>query len=304
MENAILTSRGTTKWYKNSVVSILKNEKYKGDALLQKKFTIDFLEKKQKKNEGEIPQYYVENSHPAIIEPEEWEQVQVELARRNLLRAKYSGNSLFASKLVCEDCGCFYGQKVWHSNDPYRKVIWQCNEKFKKEKIKCQTPTLAEDDIKQMFLKAYNSFMENREEVIDNCELMRGILVNFDKVDSDIDKYKNELDVIAELVNNLVRENASTTQSQEDYQRKYDDLKSRYDKVYANYQKAVNEKEYRISQDKAMKVFIKDLKEKSLIINEWNDGIWASMIEKAIVHKDKSITFVFYNKSEVKVEVA
>ncbi|NLH02369.1 MAG: hypothetical protein GX488_10910 [Clostridiales bacterium] len=62
--------------------SILSNEKYKDDAFLQKKFTVDFLQKKMKPNEGEIPQYYVEASHPAIVEPDEWNQVQTEFSRR------------------------------------------------------------------------------------------------------------------------------------------------------------------------------------------------------------------------------
>ena len=69
-------------WHRKTVESILANEKYKGAALLQKRYTVDFLQKKTKVNEGEVPQYYVENSHPAIIEPEEWDRVQIELARR------------------------------------------------------------------------------------------------------------------------------------------------------------------------------------------------------------------------------
>ena len=79
--DGILTPGGKTEWEKKVVLSILTNEKYKGAALLQKRYTVDFLQKKTKVNEGEVPQYYVENSHPAIIEPEEWDRVQIELAR-------------------------------------------------------------------------------------------------------------------------------------------------------------------------------------------------------------------------------
>ena len=73
--DGILTPSGKTEWEKKVVLSILTNEKYKGAALLQKRYTVDFLRKKTKVNEGEVPQYYVENSHPAIIEPEEWDRV-------------------------------------------------------------------------------------------------------------------------------------------------------------------------------------------------------------------------------------
>ena len=85
----IPTPAGKKKWAASTVESILKNEKYKGDALLQKAFTVDFLTKKQKKNEGEVPQYYVENSHPAIIDPAEWKLVQRELERRKAIGRSY-----------------------------------------------------------------------------------------------------------------------------------------------------------------------------------------------------------------------
>lgn len=172
----VKTPRGKDKRYKSTVDSILTNEKYKGDALLQKTFTVDFLEKKIKKNEGEVPQYYVENSHPAIIEPIEWEQVQVEFARREELGRTYSSKSIFSSKLVCEDCGGFYGQKVWHSTSKYRRVIWQCNNKFDDKKNKCKTPNLKVETIKMMFLNAYNRLMGDREKVLEDCELMRKAL--------------------------------------------------------------------------------------------------------------------------------
>ena len=85
-------------------------------VITQKRFTVDFLEKKMKVNEGEVPQYYIEQSHQPIIDPEEFDKVQAEFVRRKGLGHRYSGNSIFASRIVCGDCGGFYGSKVWHSN--------------------------------------------------------------------------------------------------------------------------------------------------------------------------------------------
>lgn len=76
---------------------------------------MDFLTKKVKKNEGEVPQYYVEHSHPAIIAPEEWEQVQKEYRLRKSYGRHRNSLSPFSSKIICGDCGSFYGAKVWHS---------------------------------------------------------------------------------------------------------------------------------------------------------------------------------------------
>ena len=126
----IQTPGGKTHWRESTILSILSNEKYKGDVLLQKTFTVDFLTKKHKQNEGEVPQYYVRGNHEAIIPPDEFEQVQAELARRKRASRTFSGNSVFASRLICGDCGGYYGQKVWHSNNPYRKIIWRCNQKY------------------------------------------------------------------------------------------------------------------------------------------------------------------------------
>lgn len=122
-------------------------------TLSQKCFTVDFLTKKQKVNEGEVPQYYVENSHPAIISPEVFDMVQTEVERRRSLPTRHSGIGMFASRIFCGDCGAAFGAKVWHSNDKYRKVIYQCNHKFK-GKEKCSTPKLEEGQIKELFVKA------------------------------------------------------------------------------------------------------------------------------------------------------
>ena len=105
--DGIPTPAGKSKWGTTTVASILTNEKYKGAALLQKKFTIDFLDKKMKVNEGEVPQYYIEQSHQPIIDPEEFDKVQAEFARRKGLGHRYSGSSIFASRIVCGNCGSF-----------------------------------------------------------------------------------------------------------------------------------------------------------------------------------------------------
>ena len=112
-------------WMANGVNRILKNEKYKGDALLQKVYTTDFLSKKKKKNEGEVPQYYVEGNHEAIIPPAVFDNVQVLMQSRGKGSSRNSCVSIFSSKIWCGDCGSWYGSKVWHSNDKYRKVVWQ-----------------------------------------------------------------------------------------------------------------------------------------------------------------------------------
>ncbi|MBQ2824716.1 MAG: recombinase family protein, partial [Clostridia bacterium] len=167
----IPTPRGKDTWQTSTIESILTNEKYKGAAILQKKFTVDFLQKKMKVNEGEVPQYYVTESHPAIISPEEWEIVQSEMKARKSKGKHHNSLSPFSAKLVCADCGEFYGSKVWHSNSKYKRTIWQCNNKFKGDK-KCTSLHLYEDDIKRMFIEALSTLLSDRTALLDDCRLL------------------------------------------------------------------------------------------------------------------------------------
>lgn len=141
------------------------NEKYKGDALLQKVYTVDFLSKKKKVNRGEVPQYYVEGNHEPIIDPAIFDNVQALIKLRRSEGKRNSCVSIFSSKIKCGDCGSWYGSKVWHSNDKYRRVVWQCNHKFDREK-KCSTVHLEEETIQIAFLKALNRFCVEKDEIL------------------------------------------------------------------------------------------------------------------------------------------
>ena len=196
--DGIPTPAGKSKWGTTTVASILTNEKYKGAALLQKKFTIDFLDKKMKVNEGEVPQYYIEQSHQPIIDPEEFDKVQAEFVRRKGLGHRYSGNSIFAARIVCGDCGSFYGPKVWHSNSKYRRTIWQCNEKFAGER-KCRTPHLREEDIKARFLAAFNQLLNGKDALLEDCRIMQDHLTACTALDAELDELLREIAVVTEL---------------------------------------------------------------------------------------------------------
>ena len=108
----IPTPRGKSKWSVSTIRSILTNEKYKGDAILQKTYVVDFLTKETRVNHGEKKQYLVENSHDPIIAPETYDKVQEQLTKR-LERRNWSGSQHpFANRLICATCGQFYGHKV------------------------------------------------------------------------------------------------------------------------------------------------------------------------------------------------
>lgn len=258
--------------------------------------------KKMKTNEGEVPQYYVEHSHEAIINPTEWDMVQAETARRKALGRAYSGNSVFSSKLVCGDCGGFFGQKVWHSTDEYRKVIWRCNSKFKGEK-KCATPHLDAETIQQKFLIAYNRLMENRNGIVEDCELMRQTLSDCTALDEEIERLTEEITIVAELVKACVKENASSALSQEEYDKKYNSLVKRYEKATKRVEELCAERSRKQDRDRELRLFIESIKEQPLVLENWNERLWIALLDSATVFHDGRMVFRFKNGAEIEVEL-
>ncbi len=288
-------------WKVANIRSILTNEKYKGDSRMQKTFIVDFLEHKSKKNNGEIPQYYAENTHPYIIEKEDWEMVQHELARRKEIGATYSGRDIFSSKIICADCGSFYGAKVWHSNDKYRRVIYRCNKKYLNKNEKCKTPHLSEEEIKSMFVTAYNTALVDRDALIEDTEQIKNLLTNTEAEEKEITKLEAELAIIAETANKMVKENSVKVQDQDEYQRKYDELTKRYEQTKTKLNKVLLEKSRKESKLLRLDCFLAHLKDCPYIIEKWNEELWNVLLESATVQRDKSIYFKFKNGVEINI---
>ena len=132
MADGVLTGAGKEKWHTSTINKILRNEKYMGDALLQKTYTTDFLAKKRIKNNGTVPQYYVEGDHEAIIPKDLFMQVQAELVRRRVVhvsptgkKRSFSCNHCFAQMIFCGDCGELYRSVHWN-NHGCKSIVWRC----------------------------------------------------------------------------------------------------------------------------------------------------------------------------------
>jgi hypothetical protein len=202
-----LSPGGKERWNAGSVRSILPMRSNRGDALLQKSYTVDFLTKKKKVNEGEIPQYYVKNNHPAIIMPDVFDMVQRELARRGQSRGRHSGVHLFSGRIKCAQCGNWYGSKVWHSTDKYRRTLWRCNHKFKNDEI-CTTPHLTDEEIQGFYLSALRKLLADKDEIIAVFEDAKDLAFDLGDLIAEQDNLQNELLVVSELMHQCINENA------------------------------------------------------------------------------------------------
>lgn len=168
----VVNWNGSTKWQATTLASMLENEKYKGDALLQKSYTADFLTKKRMMNEGEIQQFYIEDDHEAIIEPWIWECVQLEMERRKRYLEEHGTNSYshntesnpFASKVVCGLCNRVFARKGWQSKRGEIRRIWQCGERYKvKGVLGCGNRHVEESTLGKASVMAWNGILENRD---------------------------------------------------------------------------------------------------------------------------------------------
>ncbi|CDF58639.1 recombinase family protein [Thermobrachium celere] len=286
----------------STVLSILQNEKYKGDAILQKTLTLDFLTKKRKKNEGEVPQYYVENSHPPIIPPELFDLVQTEIKKRKEVKGYKTGGSCFSGKIVCGECGSFYGRKVWHSNSKYRRVIWQCNSKFKNDK-KCTTPHLYEDKIKKAFVEVFNSLINNKEEILKGYEDIIQSLTDTTKLDMESVKLQSELEIVTEIIRKCVEENAHKALNQEDYNEKYDAPVERHESFKEELERIEEKRLEQTAKKEKILEFIKELESREGLVTEFDEELWIGVVDRVVVKREGKISFVFKDGMEVEWDI-
>ena len=177
-DDGIHTVTGHTEWCPSVINKMLSNEKYMGDALLQKTYTVDFLSKKRVKNKGIVPQYYIEDNHEAIIPKELFYRVQEEKARRASLcksaatrrtkkeKSKYSSKYALSDIMICKECGQPYRRQVW-SKYGQKSVVWRCENRLRNGTKYCKnSPTIKEDILNKAIMTAINSVVENEGEFV------------------------------------------------------------------------------------------------------------------------------------------
>ena len=290
-EKGIPTPAGKTKWPATTVRSILTNEKYKGDALMQKSYTSDYLTKKMKVNHGEVPMYYVQDNHEAIISPEIFDAVQHEIERRKNCGSRYSGTDILSAKLICGECGCFYSPKLWHSTDKYRRIIYQCGHKYKKQKC-CSTPHFTAEQIQDIFIEAVNRLIASRDEVTANLREGMKLVSDCTAMEQERDRMKEETVLLAGMVENIIMENAQTVIDQTEYRKKYDSLARRYEAAKSRYE----ELEQQISEFRArireMERFISCISEQKPL-TEFDEALWGGLLESITVYSKDDIRIKF-----------
>ena len=224
-EENVPTMGGGSRWFSERIKSILKNEKYKGDALLQKTYITDPISKRVKKNNGELPMYYVENSHPAIIERRIFDRVQEEIARRAGKKkvkqtgtktelGRYSGKYALTELLYCGECGTPYRRCTW-SRDGKKKIVWRCVSRLDYGKKYCKNSPSVEESRLHNAIAAAITKKANSEEIN-----IGGIMDHIESFGSQRDtdgiiQRQRRISEIEKVVDDLARLNSDEAQSGE-----------------------------------------------------------------------------------------
>ena len=254
------------------------------------------MTKTKKKNRGEVPQYYVEGHHEGIVTPEVFDQVQAEIERRSGIE-RYSGVGIFSSIIKCGECGSFYGSKVVHSNDKYRKIMYRCNHKYQGEK--CKTPSVSEDTIIETFLKATKQLISEKDEIIENTKLMMETICDTTSLEKEQETSITELNIIAEQMQKAIAENSRKALNQEEYEQTYKILSEKYAAAKDKYDEATTSIEQKKSKKVLFKAFIKNLEDVDSVIEEFDEELWCNLVQEVVVKGKGHIVIVFKNGMEI-----
>jgi len=289
--DGILTGAKKQKWRSETVKKILQNEKYIGDALLQKTYTVDFLTKKRVINNGHVPQYYLEGCHEAIVPRELYMQVQEEIVRRaNLRKGKkhiYSEKYALSSIVFCGECGNIYRRIHWN-NRGKKSIVWRCVGRLEDKELDCNAPTIVEEDLQRSVLQAINQVITDGSEFIEILEMniIAGLGIVFDKDVSDVESQ------LEELQEQLV----TVANRKEDYDTLVEEIFRLREERQAIQEYNANRqgKRQRISE---MTTF---LKEQTGKLTEYDDKLVRQLVERVEVIEDKLLVEF---KSGLKTEV-
>lgn len=300
--NSIPTPLKKERWTIGTIQNILTNETHKGAKRLQKTFVTNYLTKSKKPNEGELPSYYIAESHEPIIPPDEWDAVQAEIQRRKNLGRPISCQSPFATRIICGDCGAFFGSKVWQSNTKYRQIIWRCNDRYhKRGKRDCKTSHVKENDIKTAFIIAFNQLTACRNSLIEDCRIVQNMLCNTIAIDAEVAELEREVEVVEGLARQAIQTNAREVIDQAEWAERNGIYLKRHAKATIRLEELDKEKEERLAKSKTIEVFIRDIQKQEQTITDWDESLWAATVESVTVGVDGRLTFRFKNGSEIAV---
>lgn len=307
-EQSITTIKGNP-WTSSSVMGIINNEKYKGDILLGKTFTVDPISKRRLENLGEEDRFYIKNHHEGIVSEETFEKAQELRQRRNGgrkaatpgKREKYSRQYAFSCMLECGFCGAGLSRRRWHSSSKYKKTIWQCIKSTKEGKRFCpDSKGIPEEVIEEAFIESYRMLCSDNKDVLDEFLIRVEKSLNEDSIRDKVVKLRKSYDNLQSKRKTLLEKYLEGIVTQD----LYEETDVGYERKLSEMKATLDHLEQQMDDEVSLKKRIAEFK-KALSQNEvlevFDRGIFESIVEKVIVggydddgNKDPyKITFIY-----------
>ncbi len=292
--DGILTGAGKTRWRPETLKKILRNEKYIGDALLQKTYTVDLLTKKRVQNNGIVPQYYVENSHEPIIPRDLYMQVQEEMARRANLHSGakrkkrvYSSKYALSSIVYCQKCGEIYRRIAWNNRGKH-STVWRCCTRVEHGPKGCDAPTIQESDLQEAVVRAINIALGSRDTMMATLQknietvILQGDETSVEGINAKLKELQKELLRLANA------------------KKEYGGVAAEIERLRDVKQKALSESAEREGLKQRIAEMREFLETQPAEISEYDELLVRRLIEKVMVYDER---FEVEFKSGAKVDV-
>lgn len=302
---------GLKRWHQSTVAGIIRNEKYVGDLLQGKTFTVDPISHRRLENQGESDKYLLKDHHEAIVAREVFEKAQEILAKRGEWRSNarlkegeyrslYTNKYAFSCKCRCGYCGATLTRKTWHGGK-YKKIIWMCIRASKDGKKYCPNcKAVPEDALKSAFVESYKIMTHDHKEVLDEFIKRIESMLSADDVSKQLEKEREKLKDMSSKLNNLLDMHLEGKLDFATFERKRDSLRMQVEEQKAEINKLENAENSKMSVKNRLKTMRKDL-EASDTIKEFDRQVFESIVDYVIVggydeegNADPSmITFVY-----------
>jgi site-specific DNA recombinase len=201
--------------------------------------------------------------------------------------------------IKCGQCGSWYGSKVWHSTDKYRKVIWQCNHKYSGSK-KCHTPHLTDDEIKAAFVSAANKVLASRQKVIETFRQIKDATFDTTALEREKDELTAEVNLIAGQIQDGIYQNAHVAQNQAEYEKTYEALSARYEKAKARLDEVTATIHDKNSRCQRIEYYLELLEKQKEPLEKYDARFWHGMVDHVTVYAKDDIRFTMKDGMEVK----
>ena len=285
------TKYGNSQWHDTGVLGIIRNEKYKGDVLQGKTFTVDPISKRRLDNYGEEDQFYVKNHHEPIISEEVFEKAQAILEKRGAKRRgvqkgkreKYSRKYAFSSMLECAFCGSNLSRRNWHSGTKNEKVIWQCVTATKKGKKYCpHSKAIEEKIIEDAFIESYKLLCYNNSDGLDELLKRMESVLSGNDFQKRLTKVENEIQAIEHKRNRLIDMRLEEVIDKATYEMKYGEIESTLEELSNEKEQLEKSSKEEIDLEKRIEHFRKVL-EKNEVLTDFDRCVFESIVQKVIV---------------------